>query len=246
MLAEQKISGYLVYAFGEIILVVAGILIALAVNNWNQEAKNRKLGLDLLVRIHRDLVEDTVNFSAAISNNQILREEIKGVLAELYAGVESVEQVQGMTEVYDRALDLVFTPNDNTYQSMVSSGSVGLIRNPELKEQIIDLYSHYDQIETLLSSIGVWLVGVASALDTETDFLRFNQDVAELFTIPEMLGEKDFAFMNNPDDERFKKLVRAISAATWGQKAASGYYRELITRCAPVMEQIDRELASDR
>ena len=36
MLTENKFSKYLIYAFGEIILVVIGILIALQLNNWNQ------------------------------------------------------------------------------------------------------------------------------------------------------------------------------------------------------------------
>jgi hypothetical protein len=37
MLTENKFSKYLIYAIGEIILVVIGILIALQINNWNQE-----------------------------------------------------------------------------------------------------------------------------------------------------------------------------------------------------------------
>ena len=37
MLAENKFSKYVVYALGEITLVVIGILIALQINNWNQE-----------------------------------------------------------------------------------------------------------------------------------------------------------------------------------------------------------------
>ena len=39
MLTENKFSKYLIYAIGEIILVVIGILIALQINNLNQEKK---------------------------------------------------------------------------------------------------------------------------------------------------------------------------------------------------------------
>ena len=41
LLAENKISKYLIYAFGEIILVVIGILIALQINNWNEGRKDQ-------------------------------------------------------------------------------------------------------------------------------------------------------------------------------------------------------------
>jgi hypothetical protein len=41
MLTENKFSNYLLYAFGEILLVVIGILIALQINNWNEINKNK-------------------------------------------------------------------------------------------------------------------------------------------------------------------------------------------------------------
>ena len=41
LLSENKFSKYLLYAIGEIILVVIGILIALQINYWNDERKNR-------------------------------------------------------------------------------------------------------------------------------------------------------------------------------------------------------------
>ena len=43
LLTENKLSKYLIYAIGEIILVVIGILIALSINNWNEDRNNRKL-----------------------------------------------------------------------------------------------------------------------------------------------------------------------------------------------------------
>jgi len=36
LLAENKFTKYLIYAIGEIVLVVIGILIALSINNWNE------------------------------------------------------------------------------------------------------------------------------------------------------------------------------------------------------------------
>ena len=39
LLSENQFSKYLIYAVGEIILVVIGILIALQINNWNEEDK---------------------------------------------------------------------------------------------------------------------------------------------------------------------------------------------------------------
>lgn len=99
MITENKVSKYLLYAIGEIVLVVIGILIALGVNNWNQEKKENRLGNDLLVRIHHDLVKDTITFNSVIIRNNKLREDLKELLVDLYNGVDNVNEVQNMSNM---------------------------------------------------------------------------------------------------------------------------------------------------
>ena len=242
LLTENKFSKYFIYAIGEIVLVVIGILIALSVNNWNQENKDHKLGEDYLLRIHHDLVQDTISFRQIIAHNNNLREEIKGILVTLYDGVDNIQEVQSIGAVYDKALDQVFSPNDNTYKGMVSSGALGLVQNLEIKEEIINLYSEYDQTKALLSGIGDWMLSVATMETQETDFIKFNNGVSDIFTTPEMLNENDFAFLNNKEDRRFKIFVKAISATAFNQSASNAYYLQLINRSSSVLTLIDQEL----
>jgi len=58
MLSENKFSKYLFYAIGEIILVVIGILIALQLNNWNQNRQNKQKVDKLLSKIQKDIATD--------------------------------------------------------------------------------------------------------------------------------------------------------------------------------------------
>lgn len=51
----NKFSKYLVYAVGEIVSVVIGILIALQINNWNERQKRQEKNIQLLHRIHKEL-----------------------------------------------------------------------------------------------------------------------------------------------------------------------------------------------
>jgi len=59
ILANPKSTGYLLYATGELLLVVVGILIALQINNWNEERIERKeirgYALNLSAAIERDM-----------------------------------------------------------------------------------------------------------------------------------------------------------------------------------------------
>lgn len=242
LLAEGKTSKYLKYAIGEIVLVVIGILIALWVNNKNNEVKEIKLGMEYLSRIHRDLVHDTLNFRKIIIQNNTLREDIKGLLVSLYNGVDDKEQVKNMSVIYDKALDQVFSVNDNTYLGMVSSGTLGLIKNNELKEEIIKLYSEYDETKTLLNSINEWMISIATTADIETDFMKFNSGVSDIYTTSEMLNESDFSFINDKEGKAFKMLVKAISATAFNQSVRSSYYNQLIGKCASVLILIDKEL----
>jgi hypothetical protein len=50
LLSENKFSKYLIYAIGEIILDVIGILIALSINNWNENRKIKNLEISLCIK----------------------------------------------------------------------------------------------------------------------------------------------------------------------------------------------------
>jgi hypothetical protein len=125
---------------------------------------------------------------------------------------------------------------------MISSGTLGLIQNLELKEEIIDLYSVYGQKSALLTAIGGWMINMATAESTQTELIKFNNGVIDIFTTQEMLNENDFSFLNNKEDQRFKIFVRAISATAFNQTASNAYYNDLISKCDIVLQLIDEEL----
>jgi len=58
MLSESKFNKYLIYAIGEIILVVIGILIALSINNWNENRKTQNQLTLILYSLIEDLNDD--------------------------------------------------------------------------------------------------------------------------------------------------------------------------------------------
>ena len=62
LLTENKFNKYFLYAIGEIVLVVIGILIALQINNWNDNQKDQKQARTYLKGIIQDLRVDTLTF----------------------------------------------------------------------------------------------------------------------------------------------------------------------------------------
>jgi hypothetical protein len=60
---QNKTSKYFKYAIGEIILVMIGILLALQVNNWNEERKQNKAEKIILTNLYDDLTTDSIQFA---------------------------------------------------------------------------------------------------------------------------------------------------------------------------------------
>ena len=71
LLAEGKTSRYLKYGIGEIILVVIGILIALSINNWNQNRLDSLERKALITKLHVEFKEN----KKAINNNRMAEEQ---------------------------------------------------------------------------------------------------------------------------------------------------------------------------
>jgi len=61
MIKNNKVSQYLLYAMGEIVLVMIGILLALQVNTSNQNATNESKIIAILGQIERELLMDAQN-----------------------------------------------------------------------------------------------------------------------------------------------------------------------------------------
>ena len=68
LLAENRLSKYLIYAVGEIFLVVIGILIALQVNNWNEQRKLENTGREYVHEIYKELKTERSNIDSILSS----------------------------------------------------------------------------------------------------------------------------------------------------------------------------------
>ena len=77
LISEGTTGQYLKYAIGEIALLVIGILLALQLNNWNENGKSYNKARNYLFEIITDLQKDTSNFNHPIEilNNLIANEE---------------------------------------------------------------------------------------------------------------------------------------------------------------------------
>jgi hypothetical protein len=86
------------------------------------------------------------------------------------------------------------------------------------------------------------MIGIASRMDSETDFIKFGSAVSDIYTTEEMFNERDYAFLDDQDSREFKLFVRAMSSVAFYQKVNNSYRVELTEKCRKVLASIDQEL----
>ena len=69
LIDEGNLKRYLIYAIGEVLLVVVGILIALQINNWNEENMRLRKSHEILDEIKRNVESNTVRFQEEMTWN---------------------------------------------------------------------------------------------------------------------------------------------------------------------------------
>jgi hypothetical protein len=135
LLTENKFSKYLLYAIGEVVLVVIGILIALAINNHNEEKKNIKLELVILKQLKTDYRANLLQLENKIEMRRKLIAESLNVLKITSKDIPiSKDSLSMIFATF--LMDPTFDPIEN---DVTNSGDIKLIRNDTLKQ----LLSHW-------------------------------------------------------------------------------------------------------
>jgi hypothetical protein len=150
LLTENKPASpagrYLLYAIGEIVLVVIGILIALQINNNNEARKLRQQELHYLENLKTDLELNIVELNeyTKARNSQI---ESANIVLEHFEG-------KPLTDLNDFAFHTTniyiwqkFTQQDNTFQELVNSGNLALISNDSIKNGLLNLQALYTKLK---------------------------------------------------------------------------------------------------
>ncbi len=138
MLTENKLSKYLIYAIGEIILVVIGILIALGVNNWNENRKLDKIRHSYYNKLIVDFQADKT-----YAENQIL--EMNSSIVEfdnyvLYYNKPNINLMEAFVAMKKNDWGVkVLEFKTSTIKSLLSIGDLNLI-DPKLRDNL-ELYN---------------------------------------------------------------------------------------------------------
>ena len=134
LLSEGKFKNYLAYAIGEITLVVLGILIALQINNWNQDKQLHRSELNTLKSL-RESIKINLNELDLILKAQILRN--KSLQEVIFVDLSDRDLTYLDSLITTNVENHTFDPSTGIYNSIISSGKIEIITNDSLKNRIL-------------------------------------------------------------------------------------------------------------
>ena len=142
---------YLKYAIGEIILVVTGILIALQINNWNEERKNKFFETKILSEIRKDLILDTI-YIRALKKRSTLVTDAADRLKKMGAS-KNIDPDSLAKYFYNSGIGINFNYHNGAYESLKSVG-LDRVSNDSLRNAISEMYDfRFRRYQELITNV---------------------------------------------------------------------------------------------
>ena len=150
MADDNKPMKYMRYAFGEILLVVIGILIALSINNWNEQNKLNIKERLILKEMENNLQSNINMLQNKIKSQNVIRANITA-LTNFIDGKQTLnsDSIYLFLERIRRLDQMEY--NDAAYQSLKIIG-FDVIRSDSLRFAIIDLFDNKYELHKNLNN----------------------------------------------------------------------------------------------
>lgn len=181
MINDNKISKYLLYAIGEIVLVVIGILIALQINNANEIRKNQITESKYIEEMLEDFELNLESSKTGINRLQIVIPPLIELLNQ--SSLESPTiTVDSINKTFTLMQSMPFySSTDRVYNNIMGSGDLKLISSSELKTALSNYYKALNVINIVQSTSEMVLVQIVQPyiienLDFQAVYLKRIED----------------------------------------------------------------------
>ena len=167
LLNSGEMKKYSIYALGEIVLVVLGILIALQINNWNEGRKIKKLEKEYLVNQKEEYKNNANALQEVIQKRAKVVEYIDTLVFDSDAIKSKIDKQQWNKLVFSvhNYGEYVFTAKTPILNEIISSGNMVNITNPKLR--------------TLLT---LWDQKMSGVYGTQNEIKKYRDKAAEILS----------------------------------------------------------------
>ena len=235
---ENKFMAYSRYAIGEIVLVVIGILIALKINNWNED---RKLEIQENLYLNRLLIEnkeDVNTFKTEIKNLSYGIETIKALSEALRDSTCSDSILLEKANDYFQFGSIYpsFTSSTSTFDDLSSTGNLRVLTNSDLRDRIVKHYAKHKQVEERIQTGIEWALPVDGTFTYEHSIMRFEPSSNFLFPNASK-HELALSIRSNTFD-----YINIAASHYWLKKDAIDQLQALVKETEDIIASLESEI----
>ncbi len=208
LLERGKLQQYLLYAIGEIALVVIGILLALQINVWNQNSIDRINERDYLQQLLTELKAD----SLTLHQQQIRFENNLPIIKSFLRELNQSDNQKAFNQSFRKYLNKVwgatyFNSNNATFEEMKSSAKLGIIADKQLRNNIVILYNNLKLTEKVFETTSTFIEPMDQKLSFDYGFAKYINLQAPMFD----------AYISEAEIFQLKKIKPLLesNAANW-------------------------------
>ncbi|WP_179337324.1 DUF6090 family protein [Winogradskyella ludwigii] len=242
LLTENKFSKYLIYAIGEIILVVIGILIALGINNNNNFNAQRKVEQEYLSSLQSEFETNLSKINTAIQVNEQRIKTLEKVLTLFNKNVLDTIKPQTISQLLGPILgsDIQYTPTTGVLNDVISSGKLNIILNKNLREDLASFESTINHLSTQVNDADFTQRNLTSLFfkngSARTIVTDLNMIDLQFQSISTKTDNKDI--FNSIEFENYLVDYYLLAKATNGPRLFSGIKSQIET----ILIEIEHEL----
>ncbi len=214
LLSENKVSKYFLYAIGEIVLVVIGILIALQINNWNNDRTDNLKEKAILNELHKEFLGNKVQFDSVKKVHYRSMTSLNTIMDSMPLKKENVFSLAGM---FEYALNtFTYNPSNGVVNSLINSGNYELIKNDSLRNYLItwnDVYLDFLEEELNHQKYRYEVMDPISAENTDMVMFKKGDQEAIEFTL-NYITSSSFRSQMNTLRSRLSNVITDLEAGT--------------------------------
>lgn len=182
LLSENSYGIYILYASGEILLVIVGILLALQIDNWSQARTDTKSESYFLNQIRLELISD----SLTVHQHKLVYENNLILIASLVEAIHQSDNMGEFNAAVRNYLDEVWSAlfiafNNATFEEMKSSGKLGIIKSNALRNSIVSIYGQLSYTQQVVIANSNFLSPMDVKLSFDYSMARFLEEQQPLF-----------------------------------------------------------------
>lgn len=235
LIKEDNVRKYIWYALGEILLVMVGILLALQVNNWNEQRKAESEERVILISLNDDL-----KIAISESKEMILRDSLGVVIMRDFLLGNDLNKYADNQLTVDSMITVAIwgvgqsTPVIQTYNDIKSSGKTVLIQNEDIRNKFAFLEYTANAIRNNLDDkmivqqfqvdeiVAKYLdmVTYMERVDTGANYLKMNSDYDSIL-----------------ENKEFRNTIASKQLLSRGLYADRVVFNELLVELSELIEK---------